>query len=96
MMRSSRYLAGFVAIVGLAAIASAAGAATTIKHHHPLHRHGYSIDSRPAAFPNYIDTGSDRNPGGDNLYFTDTKSPLRLNEPGPYIIGPAYFQRWWD
>jgi hypothetical protein len=96
MMRSSRLLTGFVAIIGLAASAGAAGAAP-IKHHHPLQRHsGYAIDSRPLAFPRYIDTGSDRNPGGDNLYFTDTKSPFRLNEPGSYIIGPAYFQRWWD
>jgi len=96
MMRSSQIVIGFVAIVGLAVFAGSAAAAP-IKHHHPLHRHGgYSIDSRPVSFPNYIDTGSDRNPGGDNLYFTDTKSPLRLNEPGPYIIGPAYFQRWWD
>jgi hypothetical protein len=95
MMRSSRCLTGFVAIVGFAAFAGAAAAAP-IKHHHPVQHRGYSIDTRPVAFPNYIDTGSDRNPGGDNLYFTDTKSPLRLNEPGPYIIGPAYFQRWWD
>jgi len=94
MMRSSRGLTGFVAIVGLAAFTSAAAAAP-IKHHRPVHR-GYAVDNRPVAFPRYIDAGSDRNPGGDNLYFTDTKSPFRLNEPGPYIIGPAYFQRWWD
>jgi hypothetical protein len=96
MMRTSRCLTGFVAIVGFAAFAGGAAAAPIKHHHHPVQHRGYSIDTRPAAFPNYIDTGSDRNPGGDNLYFTDTKSPLRLNEPGPYIIGPAYFQRWWD
>ena len=87
MMRSSQIVIGFVAIVGLAVFAGSAGAAP-IKHHHPLHRHaGYSVDSRPVSFPNYIDTGSDRNPGGDNLYFTDTKNPH-------YVVGPAWFQRW--
>ena len=50
MMRSSRLLTGFVAIIGLAASAGAAGAAP-IKHHHPLQRHsGYAIDSRPPAY----------------------------------------------
>ena len=57
------------------------------------HRHGPSYlepaARRPADFPTYIDHGADRNPGGDNLYFTDTKNPH-------YVIGPAWFQRWED
>jgi len=38
-------------------------------------------------FPVYVGNGVDRNPGGDNLYFSDTKRPN-------YIVGPAWFQRW--
>ena len=39
------------------------------------------------SFPTYVDRGVDRNPGGDDLYFNDTKNPN-------YIVGPAWFQRW--
>jgi hypothetical protein len=97
MMRSHRRLIGFVAILGLAASAASAEAAT-LKRHHPVHRHAPQVAARERepSFPTYIDQGSDRNPGGDNLYFTDTKDPFRLNEKNSYIIGPAYFQRWWD
>jgi len=95
MVRSHRRLIGFVALLGFTASAASAGAAT-IKRHHPQHRHSVVAASREPRFPVYIDEGSDRNPGGDNLYFTDTKSPFRLNEHNSYIIGPAYFQRWWD
>ena len=95
MMRSHRRLIGFVALLGFAAGAASADAAT-IKRHHPQRHHGYVASSREPSFPVYIDQGADRNPGGDNLYFTDTKAPFRLNEQNSYIIGPAYFQRWWD
>jgi hypothetical protein len=97
MMRSHRRLIGFVALLGLAASAASAEAAT-LKRHHPLHRHSAVVATRDREprFPMYIDQGVDRNPGGDNLYFTDTKDPFRLNERNSYIIGPAYFQRWWD
>jgi hypothetical protein len=97
MMRSRRRLIGFLAILGLAA-SVASGEAATLKRHHPVHRHASVVAerNRVPTFPMYIDQGSDLNPGGDNLYFTDTKDPFRLNAKNSYIIGPAYFQRWWD
>ncbi len=84
MMRLRRGVPALVALVGLAAFAAAPADAKT-KRHHPV----YPQKALPAAepFPIYVDHGSDRNPGGDNLYFTDTKNPN-------YIVGPAWFQRW--
>ena len=93
MTRSRRRLTGFLAFLGLAAFA--ANAEAIVRHHHPLHHRGAAVASRSVSFPAYVDTGSDRNPGGDNLYFSDTKSPNYLNREGTYIIGPAWFQRWW-
>jgi hypothetical protein len=82
MMRLRRGVPTLAALVGLAAFA-AAPAEAKLKRHHAEH-----AAVRPATkFPVYVDQGSDRNPGGDNLYFTDTKQPN-------YIVGPAWFQRW--
>jgi len=71
-----------LALVALASVALAPAQAKTKPHAH---------HAQPAAvakpFPVYIDRGSERNPGGDNAYFTDTKQPN-------YIVGPAWFQRW--
>lgn len=85
MTRSRRGLTGFIAFLGLAAFA--ANAEAKVKHHHPLHHRSAPSASRQMEFPVYVDTGSDRNPGGDNLYFTDTKHP-------DYLVGPGWFQRW--
>ncbi len=82
MTRLRRGVCAFVAILGFAAFA--APAAAEVKRHHL--RHAYHAP-RAAQFPVYVDHGSDRNPGGDNLYFTDTRTP-------DYIVGPAWFQRW--
>jgi len=78
-------LALFVALLGFAAFASDSQA--LVKRHHvaPLRHHGVTASGRD--FPVYVGTGIDRNPGGDNLYFSDTKRPS-------YIVGPAWFQRW--
>jgi hypothetical protein len=57
------------------------------KRHHRMAPQYEQASRRPDAFPVYVDRGSDRNPGGDNLYFTDTKNPH-------YVVGPAWFQRW--
>ena len=85
MTRSRRGLALTVALLGLAAFATAADA--KVKRRHavpppPYHGAGESREFQP-----YRSSGSDRNPGGDNLYFSDTKRPS-------YIVGPAWFQRW--
>jgi len=55
----------------------------------PKRHHGYvePLARRPADFPTYIDRGSDRNPGGDNLYFSDTRNPT-------YELGPTIFQKY--
>ena len=42
---------------------------------------------RPVDFPTYVDRGSDRNPGGDKLYYTDTRTPH-------YELGPTIFQKF--
>ena len=84
MKSSRRVLPGIAALIGLAAFA-AAPAQAKMKHRHPLQ--GRTHVARPSNFPVYVDRGSDRNPGGDNLYFTDTKKPN-------YVVGPAWFQRW--
>lgn len=76
-----------VAFVAFAALAAAPAAATTVKHRHVSHPEHVRTAPRPEAFPVYVDRGSDRNPGGDDLYFNDTKVPH-------YIVGPAWFQRW--
>jgi hypothetical protein len=92
-MRSHRRLIGFVAVLAVAASAASAQTAP-VKRHHPMHRH-VAAATRSLSFPMYIGNGVDRNPGGDNEYFSDTKSPFRLTDQNSYIIGPAYFQRWW-
>lgn len=82
MTRLRRGFPALVALLGLAAFAGAPADAKIKRHR------AYHARVAPAQeFPVYVDHGSDRNPGGDNLYFTDTKDPH-------YIIGPAWFQRW--
>jgi hypothetical protein len=83
MTRSRRALALSVALLGFAAFASDSQAKAK-RHHAAPQRHHENV-SRD--FPVYRGTGVDRNPGGDNLYFSDTKQPS-------YIVGPAWFQRW--
>ena len=78
MIRSASRAA---AVIGLVALVIAPAQAK-IKRHHP-HPHAPVA----ANFPIYVDHGVDRNPGGDNSYFTDTKQPS-------YVVGPAWFQRW--
>ena len=68
-------LAGAVALVG--------SADARVKRHRAPH----ATAERAPNFPLYVSRGVDRNPGGDNLYFSDTKRPS-------YIVGPAWFQRW--
>jgi hypothetical protein len=86
-----------VAVMGMAAVAVAGPADAKVMRHHPAH-HGVTPKRHAPTsaynFPAYIDRGSDRNPGGDNQYFSDTASPTYFN--GPNLIGPAYFQRWWS
>ena len=94
-MRSHRRLIGFVALLGFAASAASAQPLPVKRHRPVIHRHVVVATTRPLSFPQYIGTGVDRNPGGDNEYFSDTKDPFRLTEKNQYIIGPAYFQRWW-
>jgi hypothetical protein len=86
MTRLRRGVPAVVAFVALAAF-SAAPAAAKVKHRHPLHAEHARALPRSEPFPVYVDQGSDRNPGGDDLYFNDTKVPH-------YIVGPAWFQRW--
>ena len=76
------------AAAALLAVAVFAASGAEAKPRHKYH-HGYvePMARRPVAFPTYVDHGSDRNPGGDNLYFTDTKDPK-------YLVGPGWFQRW--
>ena len=45
------------------------------------------VARRSVEFPTYVDRGSDRNPGGDNLYYTDTRTPH-------YELGPTIFQKF--
>ena len=88
MTRSSRGIPAIIAVLGLAAFAAAPAQAKVKRHHGQEHyARAHPSAQRPANFPVYVDHGSDRNPGGDNLYFSDTKSPN-------YIVGPAWFQRW--
>ncbi len=86
MTQLRRGLALTVALLGFAAFASDADA--KVKRHHvaPQRYHGEAA-ARGRDFPVYEGNGVDRNPGGDNLYFSDTKRPS-------YIVGPAWFQRW--
>ena len=87
-----RLRGGVPAVAALLAVAAFAGsgadAKPRTKHHHG-HAYLEPVTRRPVDFPTYVDHGSDRNPGGDNLYFTDTKDPH-------YVVGPAWFQRWED
>jgi hypothetical protein len=81
-----RGVPALVAVLGLAAFAAAPAAAkdNKVKRRPPAHSR---LAPAPASkFPVYVDRGSDRNPGGDDLYFNDTK------EPG-YLVGPGFFQR---
>jgi hypothetical protein len=86
MTRLRRGIPAFVALLGLAAFAAAPADAATSKKYHPKPKH--SARSTPPNFPVYESKGVDRNPGGDNLYFSDTRRPH-------YLVGPGYFQRWW-
>lgn len=76
MTRSGPALA--IALVGLAAFASPVDAKTK---HRPAS--AYPAPAARSNFPVYVSRGVDRNPGGDNLYFQDTKRPS-------YIVGPGY------
>jgi hypothetical protein len=95
MTRLPRGVPALVAVLSLATVAVPAEA--KVMRHHAA-RHGVTQRRHAPVsaynFPNYIDRGSDRNPGGDNLYFSDTGAPTYFN--GPNLIGPAYFQRWWS
>jgi hypothetical protein len=79
MLRSRQGLSLTVALIGLAAFATSADAAKT-KRYHPA-RTPHATTSRD--FPIYVSRGVDRNPGGDNLYFQDTKRPS-------YLVGPGF------
>jgi len=74
-------------LIVIMVLTGALGVVTTaegkVKNHHSV-KH---VVVRNSTFPVYVDRGVDRNPGGDNLYFSDTKRPS-------YIVGPAWFQRW--
>jgi hypothetical protein len=90
MTRLRRGLPVAFAVLGVAAFAAAPAGATTKRH--AAHGHAGYAHARPAPrhvtnFPVYVDRGTDYNPGSDNLYFSDTKTPH-------YIVGPAWFQRW--
>ena len=85
MSRLRQDLVVFASLLG--AVACAAPADAKIKRHNPSVVRHENSSSRTSNFPVYVDRGADRNPGGDNLYFTDTKRPN-------YIVGPAWFQRW--
>lgn len=93
MSRSRRRLIGCIAFLGFAAFA--ANAEAVVKHRRTVHHHGVVVASREPSFPTYIDQGSDRSPGRDNEYFSDTKAPTFLHNEGSYLVGPGYFQRWW-
>jgi hypothetical protein len=107
MTRLPRGVAALVAILGVAAFAAGPADAKS-KRHYVTPKRQVATPKRPVAtpkrlaatptspykFPNYISSGVDRNPGGDNLYFSDTKEQPIFN--GPRLIGPAYFQRWWS
>ncbi len=105
-MRLPWSVPAFVALVSVGAFA--AGAAAKPHHMRPkshmakahmavsgqhLAASGQYMPSSPYKFPNYVDHGTDYNPGSDNRYFSDTGAPAIFN--GPNNLGPAYFQRWW-
>ncbi|HXT06912.1 MAG TPA: hypothetical protein VN715_08255 [Roseiarcus sp.] len=90
MTRLPRGVPAIVALAGLAAFA-VGPADAKVKRHHATPKH--HVVRSPYNFPNYVSRGVDRNPGGDNLYYTDTKAPAYFF--GPTLLGPAYFQRWW-
>lgn len=91
MTRMPRGVAALVALLGLAAFAAGPADAKSKRHPVTPKRH---VATSPYNFPNYVSRGVDRNPGGDNLYYSDTKEQPIFN--GPRLIGPAYFQRWWS
>ena len=91
MTRLPRSVLALVASLGLAAFALGPAEAKVKRQHVTPKRH---VATSPYKFPNYVSPGVDRNPGGDNLYFSDTKEQPIFN--GPRLIGPAYFQRWWS
>ena len=82
MSPSRNVLVVVLALSSLSVLADPAAA--KIKRHVT---HSAPVHARAQNFPVYVDRGVDRNPGGDNLYFSDTKRPS-------YIVGPAWFQRW--
>jgi hypothetical protein len=88
MTRLRRRVSVLVALLGLAALASAPAEAKQ-RHKHTAHAPQAAHAPRVARsnVPNYVSKGVDRNPGGDNRYFSDTKDP-------DYLVGPGIFQRW--
>ena len=72
-------------VLAVAAIA-ATGADAKSRHKHP-HAAEAPVAHRGIDFPTYVDHGSDRNPGMENLYFTDTRTPS-------YELGPTIFQKY--
>lgn len=94
MTRLPRGVPAFVALMGIAAFAAGPADAKVKRYHATPKRHVAHAPRSPYDFPMYVDRGSDRNPGGDNLYYSDTKDPAFFN--GPDLVGPAYFQRWWS
>jgi hypothetical protein len=75
------------ALLAVAVFATSGADAKPKPKRHHLHGYVDPIARRPVEFPTYVDTGSDRNPGGDNLYFTDTRNPT-------YELGPTIFQKY--
>ena len=101
MTRLPRGVPALVALLGFAAFAAGPANAKVMRQkvvtRHHATRHGVTLKRHAPVsaynFPKYIDRGTDYNPGGDNQYFSNTRSPSVFN--GPTLTGPAYFQRWW-
>ena len=100
MTRLPRGVPALFALLGFAAFAAGPVDAKVTRPHLTRHRvTPYRVTPKHHApvsaynFPRYIDRGTDYNPGGDNQYFSNTRSPSVFN--GPTLTGPAYFQRWW-
>jgi hypothetical protein len=94
MTRLRRGVPVLFTLLGLAVFAAAPADAAKVKSHYSTttpKRHAAAPEPRA---PAYVSRGVDRNPGGDNLYFTDTRAPSTFN--GPDLLGPAWFQRWFS
>ncbi len=89
MMRLRTGLSVAASLIAFAAFAvPGADAQPKAKRHHRL-SYSQPAPQRPLAFPTYVDRGTDRNPGGDDLYYTDTRYPR-------YELGPSIFQKFED